>query len=331
MFFVLVMLVVFLSGCTVATQLPTPTSTPFPSPTPSEASTSTQIPPTITLQATSTPVETPSSPTQSETPSAQSIRFAVIGDYGSGNQDEADVAALIKSWNPDFIITTGDNNYRDGEADTIDENIGQFFHEFISPYKGDYGEGAQENRFFPSLGNHDWHAPDAQPYLDYFTLPGNERYYDFTWGPAHFFAVDSDSDEPDGADSESIQAKWLQSGLSASDSIWQIVYFHHAPYSSGKHGSNERMQWPFAELGADVVISGHDHTYERISRDGITYFVNGVGGASRYDFLDIVEGSQVRYNEDYGAMLVEVIEGVIHFQFINRQGLLIDEFELAKP
>ena len=103
------------------------------------------------------------------------FRFAVIGDYGTGRQNEADVAAMIKSWKPDLIITTGDNNYPDGAAETIDENIGRFFHEFIAPYKGSYGNGAQENRFFPSLGNHDWHAKDAQPYLDYFTLPGNER------------------------------------------------------------------------------------------------------------------------------------------------------------
>jgi hypothetical protein len=259
------------------------------------------------------------------------MRFAVIGDYGKGSQAEADVASLIKSWNPDFIITTGDNNYPDGEADTIDEHIGQYFHDYIAPYKGSYGEGAQENRFFPSLGNHDWHAPGAQPYLDYFTLPGNERYYDFTWGPVHFFALDSDSDEPDGRHEKSIQAEWLQSNLAASGSPWKVVYFHHAPYSSGKHGSKETMQWPFAEWGADVVFSGHDHTYERISRDGILYFVNGLGGASRYDFEDIVEGSQVRYNEDFGAMLVEVSEVVIKFQFINRQGTVIDDFELTEP
>lgn len=236
------------------------------------------------------------------------FRFAVIGDYGNGSQKEADVAALIKRWEPDLIITTGDNNYPDGAEETIDEHIGQFFHEFIAPYYGSYGEGGQENRFFPSLGNHDWHAPDAQPYLDYFTLPGNERYYDFTWGPVHFFAVDSDSDEPDGAHGKSIQADWLKSALADSDSPWKVVYLHHAPYSSGKHGSKERTQWPFAEWGVDAVFSGHDHTYERIFKDGIYYFVNGLGGAGRYDFREIIEGSQVRYNENHGAMLVEANE-----------------------
>ena len=137
------------------------------------------------------------------------LRFAVIGDYGTGEQLEADVAALVNSWNPDFIITTGDNNYPDGEAATIDQNIGQFFHEFIFPYNGGYGDGALENRFLPSLGNHDWRSDDTQPYLDYFTLPGNERYYEFVWGPVHFFVLDSNKNEPDGVDSESTQAIWL--------------------------------------------------------------------------------------------------------------------------
>jgi predicted phosphodiesterase len=103
---------------------------------------------------------------------------------------------------------------------------------------------------------------------------------------------------------------------------------HHPSYSSGLHGSIERMQWPYAEWGADVVISGHNHTYERISRDGITYFVNGLGGKSKYPFFLSVDGSQVRYNQDYGAMMVEASEIKIRFQFINRQGDLIDSKDL---
>ncbi len=260
------------------------------------------------------------------------FRFAVIGDYGDGSTAEGDVATLVKSWAPDIIVTTGDNNYNDGAATTIDENIGKHYSDFIYPYLGIYGEGAQVNRFFPSLGNHDWNTPGAQPYLDYFTLPGNERYYDFTWGSAQYFIVDSDPDEPDGNDVGSVQAKWLESTLASSDYRWKIVIMHHAPYSSGHHGSITWMQWPFGDWGADVVLSGHDHTYERISPpDDILYFVNGLGGRSRYDFPDIVEGSQVRYNEDYGAMLVDVSLGELRFRFINRQGEVIDDSSLVKP
>ncbi|MEW6241109.1 MAG: metallophosphoesterase, partial [Chloroflexota bacterium] len=257
-----------------------------------------------------------------------SIRFAVIGDYGRAGSSELDVANLVKSWDPDFIITTGDNNYPDGSAATIDQNIGQYYHEFIFPYMGAYGAGAATNRFFPSLGNHDWNTTNAQPYLDYFTLPGNERYYDFVRGPVHFFVVDSDSYEPSGITSTSLQAAWLQNALAASTSPWNLVYLHHAPYSSGEHGSNTTLQWPYAAWGADAVLAGHDHTYERIFRDGIVYFVNGLGGRSIYSFGAPVTGSQFRYNEDYGAMLVDATEVQVTFEFINRTGELIDSYVL---
>src|SRR5437867_4392530 len=98
------------------------------------------------------------------------ITFAAIGDFGSDYVSTRQVAQLVKSWQPQFIITLGDNNYPSGALETIDRNVGQFYHEFISPYPGRYGAGAVSNRFFPCLGNHDWIATNAQPYLDYFTL-----------------------------------------------------------------------------------------------------------------------------------------------------------------
>jgi hypothetical protein len=329
-----ILLIILLSACNSIQQSPSPsplpTATIFPSLTP------TQVPsPTFTQPPISPPIIGTISPTLApttpeNTPVPQEIRFAVIGDYGSGKEAESDVAALVKSWNPEIIITTGDNNYPDGKWATIDRNIGQFFHEFIAPYQGNYGDGAQENRFFPSLGNHDWHIPGAAAYMEYFTLPGNERYYDLIWGPVHFFALDSDSREPDGVGRSSQQATWFQSRIAASTSPWKIVFFHHAPYSSGMHGPVDWMQWPYAEWGADIVLAGHDHTYERILRDGIVYFVNGLGGKSRYDFYGEIEGSQVRYNDDYGAMLVEADEDMVLLKFINRKNEVIDTYRLDK-
>ena len=290
--------------------------------------------PTSTITLTPTPTRTRTltpTPSPSLTPvPAGVIRFAVIGDYGNDSQAEQDVANVVKSWNPDFVITTGDNNYSFGAAETIDKNIGQYYHEFIYPYTGTYGAGATANRFFPSLGNHDWETTNAQPYLDYFTLPGNERYYDFVWGPVHFFIVDSDVREPDGNSSASTQGLWLQSQLAASTSSWNVVYMHHPPYSSGaNHGSTSVMQWPYQAWGADVVLSGHDHIYERIVLNGFPYFVNGLGGASIYTFNTPVPGSQVRYNGNYGVMLVEASESYITFQFITRTGLVIDTYTMS--
>lgn len=267
-------------------------------------------------------------PTLTEPPAPQTMRFAVIGDYGWAGQAEADVASLVISWQPDVIITTGDNNYPLGAQNTIDANIGQYYHSFIYPYLGSYGPGADHNRFFPSLGNHDWLTTAAQPYLDYFNLPGNERYYEFSWGPVHFFALDSDSHEPDGVGSSSAQAAWLQDGLAAAEEPWKIVYMHHPPYSSGIHGSIPWMRWPFQEWGATAVLAGHDHTYERILLDGFPYFVNGLGGGSIYAFSTIVSGSRFRYNRDHGAMLVEADQSSITFSFYRRTGEQIDTFTI---
>ena len=259
------------------------------------------------------------------------LRFAAIGDYGGGGQAEAAVAALVASWNPDFVITQGDNNYPAGEATTIDPHIGQFYHDYIFPYTGSYGAGAAENRFFPALGNHDWITAGAQPYLAYFTLPGNERYYDFVRGAVHFFAVDSDSHEPDGITASSTQALWLQTALAAAPEPWKLVYFHHAPYSSSAHGSNTTLQWPFAAWGATAVLAGHDHSYERILMDGFPYFVNGLGGYTIYAFGAPVAGSEARFNSDFGAMLLEATETQLTFQFITQAGVLVDTFSLTAP
>jgi hypothetical protein len=253
------------------------------------------------------------------------VRFAVVGDYGNGTPPERDVANLIKSWHPGFVVTTGDNNYPAGGADTIDEHIGQFYSEFIAPYRGRYGPGAAENAFFPVLGNHDWGAAWPGPYLDYFTLPGNGRYYDVAKGPVHVFAVDSDPREPDGVDPDSPQAHWLCERLGASGERWRLVFFHHPAWSSGRQGSNAWMQWSFAACGAHAVFAGHDHDYERIARDGIVYFVNGAGGQDLYAIHRIpVTGSRARFDGEFGAQLVEADSHTLLVRFFARSGELVD-------
>ncbi len=312
---------------TTVSTIPVITSTVPVVPSPSGTVTLTSLPThTETVTVTSLPGST-----ETPTPEASSTaRFAVIGDFGQAGQGEADVAVLIDSWQVDFVITVGDNNYPNGSANTIDANIGQYYHAYIANYTGSYGEGSPVNRFFPSLGNHDWIAQGAAPSLDYFTLPGNERYYNFTWGPVEFFAVDSDEHEPDGFRKDSAQAAWLKERLAASVAPWKIVYFHHAAYSSGLHGSSTWMQWPFEEWGASAVLAGHDHTYERLQIGGIPYFVNGLGGGAIYYFGNILDGSLARYNSDWGAMLVQADQHKIVFQFYSRRGELIDEYTVGK-
>ncbi len=285
--------------------------------------------PTPAPPATLTPIPT-ANPHPTQSPTLPPVRFAVIGDYGLAGENAAAVAALVKGWQPDFIITTGDNNYPNGSAETIDENIGQYYADYIFPYTGAYGPGATEqNRFFPTLGNHDWGNSGIDPYLTYFELPGNERYYDFSRGAVHLFALNTDSREPDGVSANSIQAIWLQSRLATSDRPWKIVYGHLSPYASGTHGGIAWMDWPFQAWGATALLAAHDHVYERIMRNGFPYVINGLGGGPRYLFEEIVVGSEVRYRDSDGAMLITADWQTITFEFYTTEGNLIDSFSLT--
>lgn len=264
------------------------------------------------------------------------VRFAAFGDFGKAGPGELEVANLVKSWDPDFIIVLGDNNYELGQASTMDANIGQYYREFIYPYVGTYGPGGIENRFFPALGNHDWgdgfvQPPSIQAHLDYFDLPGNERYYDFVKGPVHLFVIDSDFHEPDGIRSDSIQAEWLRQRLAASTSPWKIVYFHHAPYSSAPRPPDAYMRWPFREWGATAVLSGHHHHYESILVTNTPYFISGLGGNGNGDLSFPTEGSRVRYRSTLGAMRVTATETRLLFEFVATTGAVADSYAIDAP
>jgi tartrate-resistant acid phosphatase type 5 len=313
-----------LTGCGVGPPRPLRPPTPVPGEPP--ALIRPTAAPAPTLAAPAAPTAAPTS-----TPVPQPVRFAVIGDFGMAGPAAEQVAGLVKSWSPEFVVTTGDNNYPSGEAATLDLNVGQYYREFFGQANPD-GTPAQPNRFFPVLGNHDSEAAAGQPYLDYFTLAGNERYYIVDRPPVRIFALNSVPwIEPDGAHPESIQAEWLRRGLAESPDTWNLAVFHHPPYSSDHRGSNEWMRWPFKEWGADAVLCGHNHVYERVERDGFPYLINGLGGGARYAWGEIVEGSVVRYNAGHGAMLVEALPDRITFQFVVAgTGEVIDTYRLER-
>ncbi len=284
------------------------------------------------------------------TPSKPGVaRFAVIGDFGSGDQHALDVARLVASWNPEFILSVGDGYYSGAGgvgSERYDNSVGALYCAWLKDVKTTgtkcpKGKAAR-NAFFTVIGNHD--ITDAVPgpstYLDYFNLPGqgfkstsgNERYYDFVQGSLHVFVLNSNPDEPDGRSVDSVQAKWLRSQLSKSTSRWKIVIDHHPPYSSdSSHGSTPELQWPFARWGVDAVFSGHAHVYERINRDGIVYFVNGLGGQRLYTFAaEPVSGSQSRFAANWGAQLIEITDSTLTAVFFDVGGQKIDSYTIKK-
>jgi hypothetical protein len=253
---------------------------------------------------------------------------------------------MIRGWNPDLILTVGDNDYSDGAYkgtfEGLELAVGQYFHDYIGDYQGDRGDGSAENRFFPTPGDHDWGDTCDDPtglddYLAYFTLPGensgNERYYDFRRGGVHFFSIHSlDGCEPNGVIADTVQGQWVRDAALASDATFKIAYFHNPPFSSGaRHiGAGEHMRWPWAEWGFDLILSGDDHIYERIVRDDLNYLVDGLGGVDIHEFVaDPVQGSEVRYADNYGAVQLDVFDDRLEVSFIAVDGTVVDEFNIA--
>ena len=272
---------------------------------------------------------------------ADSIVFAVIGDYGKDGDAEKNVADMVKGWIPDFIITTGDNNYVKGEYKTIKQNIGKYYGDYIYNYDAptEYrcnGIAFQEgiNRFFPSPGNHDANNKnELAPYLNYFTLPGEENFYKFIWGSVTFFSLDTETGDIE------LQKSWLFEELSKSFTPFNIVYFHDSPWTLGPLGNNEAMQWDFYYHNVDIIFTGHDHIYARIEKKdepGMYHIVNGLGGKSLYDCnFDSLPTSLFNtfcYADNYGAIKAEANENclVIKFFSISNMEYPIDSISICR-
>lgn len=269
-----------------------------------------------------------------------SVEFAVFGDYGDAMAPGAlAVANLVAAIDPEFIVTTGDNSYDNAD---YEGNVAQFYSSYLGNYTGTYGSGSATNRFFPSLGDHEYTDGGVDAYLEFFTLPGdgietsntseNERYYDVVMGPVHVFVLNVQPQEPDGTSQFSDQARWLRTQLALSTSPWRLVVSATPPFSSGdNHGSDPNVQWPYGGWGADVVFSGDDHIYERISHDGITYFVSGLGGRSMYGFDFPVDGSETRFNADFGVLVVEACDQGMTFSFQTVSQGVVDTSMIGDP
>ena len=241
-----------------------------------------------------------SSPCSSSAPRPRGRRRACawpsVGDYGSATGPPPTWPGWSSPGHPTSSSPPATITIPTGPPRPSTGTSASSISDFIFPYRGSVrpgcGDGTDSSRCSATTTGI---PPGAAPYLEYFTLPGNERYYDVVLGPVHFFMLDSDPREPDGHKGDA-QAAWLQAGLAASTARWKIVVMHHPPYSSGPHGSSSWMQWRFEAWGADAVLSGHDHLYERVTKRQFPYFVNGLGGQAAYAFQTPVDGSQARYN-----------------------------------
>jgi predicted phosphodiesterase len=243
---------------------------------------------------------------------ANSVRFLVIGDSGTGDSEQYETASVIVKYFAKFPFTfaimLGDNMYGS-------ERPQDFVRKFEQPYKPLLDAKVE---FDAALGNHD---DPNQIYYKPFNL-GGKRYRTFKKGDVRFFALDSNYLDPE-------QLQWLEKELQSSGSDWKIAYFHHPLYSSASHGPTIELRSAleplFQKYGVDVVFAGHEHVYERIfPQKGIYYFVEG--GSAKLRPHDIQKNPETAagFDTDRSFMLVEIAGDEMFFQTISRKGQTID-------
>ncbi|MSQ15770.1 MAG: alkaline phosphatase [Dehalococcoidia bacterium] len=321
---------------------PTPTRTPTPIPTPTPVPTATPIP-TPTPVPTSTPIPTPtpvptSTPIPTPTPTpGPTIDIVAAGDiacdpvngsYNDGNG--TDVACrqkytsdLLVGLNLAAVLTLGDNQYENGALS-----------KFQDVYDPTWGRMKSITK--PAVGNHEYGTAGADGYFDYFGevagLP-TQGYYSFDLGGWHFISLNSNCTPVGGCGAGSPQEQWLRADLAGHPTQCTLAFWHHPRFSSFNHGSDATYTafWQaLYDANADIVLSGHDHNYERFAPQtptggldaarGIREFVVGTGGRSHYGIGTIKPNSEVRDGDTFGVLKLTLGATSYTWQFLPEAG-----------
>ncbi len=250
-----------------------------------------------------------------------SFKFAVLGDSGTGDKTQYELAdqmaALHGRFKYDTVVLLGDNiQGRERPQD--------FRTKFELPYKRLLDAGV---KFYAALGNE-----DSREQRDYkpFNMAGN-LYYTFSpRAGVRFFALETTYVSPE-------QIAWLEKELKGSDSDWKIVFFHHPLYSSGKRRGSDMtlrgvLEPLFLKYNVSVAFSGHDHSYERIKpQNDIAYFVVGSGGTFLPGNIDRSTGLTASgFDTDLAFLAAEIVGDQIYFNAVSRSGDTVDSGVLSR-
>lgn len=250
-----------------------------------------------------------------------SLKFAVLGDFGTGDATQYQLASqmvrLHGRFKYDFVALVGDNLYGS-------ERPQDFTKKFELPYRPLLDAGV---KFYAALGNHD---AREQRFYKLFNMDGQLYYTVKPKADVRFFFLESTYPAPE-------QIKWVENELKNSDSNWKIAVFHHPLYSSGdRHGSDLRLREVleplFLKYNVSVVLTGHDHFYERVKpQKGIQYFVVGSGGKLRSGNIDKRSGLTAKgFDTDLAFMAAEIVDDQMYFNAISRSGQIVDSGVLTR-
>lgn len=293
------------------------------------------------------------------------ILFANIGDYGTDGSTVGTnaVAAMVKSWGPEYITTNGDNWYGNISTQANWETLsGQMYRDYIFPYASVLGlvSTATFNNFYPTTGNHDRDPVGHLASLGYFNYPqvfrngawgASTGYYKVRRGFVEHFFYDSGFDnsqvnrQADGVDLASAQATWLQTSLAASDARWKIVHSHHPGYTSTRTGGVQptltgdgylsytairNLTQQLKAWGADVLLHGHCHNYERLSYDGFPVIINGTAGRVLEGFTGPIHPLSLFRHQAFGAIKGTATCRRLSLEWFDTNEVLQDSLILTK-
>lgn len=251
------------------------------------------------------------------------VTFVGAGDIASCANDNDEATAQLLDRIGGTVFTLGDNVYDDGSAE-----------QFANCYAPTWGRHL--DRTYPVPGNHEYHTPGARAYFAYFAPrvgdPG-AGYYSFDLGGWHIVALNSNCEQIGGCDTASAQYAWLQADLSAHPARCTIALTHHPRFSSGGHGDDQDLTAFWGLLyasGVEIVLSGHDHDYERFApqepngrpdpRNGIRQFVVGTGGANLREFETLAPNSEARDASTFGVLELTLQPAGYTWQFVPVAG-----------
>ncbi len=250
--------------------------------------------------------------------------LVAAGDIARCGEPGAAATAALLAELPGTVATLGDNAYRAGSR-----------RDFADCYEPTWG--AEKGRTRPVLGNHEYGTREARGYFGYFGDAAGERgkgYYSYDLGAWHVVALNSNCDEVGGCAAGSPQEQWLRADLAAHPAACTLAYWRHPVFSSGaEHGGEPTVRplWDaLAEAGADVVLGGHEHNYERFAPQapdgradeayGIREFVVGTGGAGHYPIGDPLPNSEARNDDTFGVLALTLRPDGYDWAFVPVSG-----------
>jgi len=272
------------------------------------------------------------------------VRLLVLGDSGNGSDDQRAVRDAFMTQDFDVFLHMGDMAYGSGTFDEFETN-------FFDIYQG----LMHRVPVFPTIGNHEYKTDYGRPYRDVYHLLENipreaerELYYSFDYGNIHFTSLDSNENTtlPIYLDINDVHSDdmfdWMLEDITSSDADWKIVFMHHPFFSSTDRGIRESGVRLFRSLleeaGVDLILVGHDHTYERsvpltggctdVEPRGVTEIVVGGSGAGLSEVEPGMWHTAGIYNDDHTYLRLEVHGCRLVGQAFNTANEAVDEFEL---